>query len=494
VPRPPATRRSTPKLSDLAKHVAVPQGVVATGWPAVEAKCRELGITFRPWQPDVGRLILAKRADGKYAATIGGTGLSIPRQVGKTFLVGAIVFALCLLFPNLTVIWTAHRVRTAEETFGKMQAFAKRKKIKPHVLKVVLGSGEEAVLFRNGSRILFGARATGFGLGFDEVDVLIFDEAQRLKDGTLDDMVPATNQSRQPTSALLLFMGTPPRPTDPGEAFTRMRTEALSGEDPDTAWVEFGADDGHEFTPLPEPLSEADWAQIAKGNPSFPDDTPREAILRMRKKLGPDSFTREGAGIWDDPEARADTAIDVAAWARLANPKAKKPGRATIVLDVAPDRSKASIGIGAAGRKGRTLIATHTQSGTAWVVPKLAKLREKREIAEVALHPGGQAAVLIPELVAAGIEFETLTSADMGRACAWFLEQVHAEVPTLEHLGQPELDLAVTVATTTTRGEAELWDRKDRTVNISCLVAGSTAAYRWSLLEGADYDVMDSIY
>jgi hypothetical protein len=64
-------------------------------------------------------VILAKRADGKYAATIGGTGLSIPRQVGKTFLVGAIVFALCLLCPNLTVIWTAHRLRTAEETFGE---------------------------------------------------------------------------------------------------------------------------------------------------------------------------------------------------------------------------------------------------------------------------------------------------------------------------------------------------------------------------------------
>ena len=44
-------------------------------------------------------------------------------------------------------------------------------------------------------------------------------------------MIPATNQSRQPTSALLLFMGTPPKPTDPGEVFTRMRSEALTGED-----------------------------------------------------------------------------------------------------------------------------------------------------------------------------------------------------------------------------------------------------------------------
>jgi phage terminase large subunit-like protein len=284
------TKPSTPKLSDVARHVVAPKGVVSTGWPAVEAKCRELGISFRPWQPDVGRLILAKREDGKYAATIGGTGLSIPRQVGKTFLVGAIVFALCLLRPNLTVIWTAHRLRTAEETFGKMQAFAKRKRIAPHILKIVLGSGDEAIVFRNGSRILFGARERGFGRGFDEVDVLIFDEAQILTESALDDMIPATNQSRQATSALLLFMGTPPKPKDPVRSSLRMRSEALAGEDDDTGWVEFGADPGFTPTPLPAPLGARTGSRSRRPTRRIPEDTPREAILRMRKKLGPDSF------------------------------------------------------------------------------------------------------------------------------------------------------------------------------------------------------------
>src|SRR5690606_2706146 len=114
-------------------------------------------------------------------------------------LVAAIIFALCLLRPNLTVVWSAHRLRTAEETFKKLQAFARRKKIAPHVSKVILGSGEECIEFRNGSRILFGARAAGFGRGFDEVDVVVYDEAQILTDAALDDMIPATNQCRQET-------------------------------------------------------------------------------------------------------------------------------------------------------------------------------------------------------------------------------------------------------------------------------------------------------
>jgi len=189
---------------------------VSTGWPAVRDKCGDLGITFDAWQDGTGRLILAKREDGLYATTVGGVVISIPRQVGKTFLLGSIVFALCLLFPNLTVIWTAHRLRTAAETFASMQGMARKQKIKPHISKIVLGSGDEEIQFHNGSRILFGARERGFGRGFSEVDVLVFDEAQILTENAIDDMLPATNQSPNP---LILYTGTPPKPTDPGEVF-----------------------------------------------------------------------------------------------------------------------------------------------------------------------------------------------------------------------------------------------------------------------------------
>jgi hypothetical protein len=85
-------------------------------------------------------------------------------------------------------------------------------------------------VFRNGSKIMFGARSMGFGRGFDEIDVEVFDEAQILDSKALEDMVAATNQARHEHGALLFFMGTPPRPTDPSEAFSLRRTEALAGE------------------------------------------------------------------------------------------------------------------------------------------------------------------------------------------------------------------------------------------------------------------------
>src|SRR5690606_4120657 len=167
-----------------------PEGAVTTGWPAVRKTCVEkLGIEFDPWQEQVGSLILAKRADGSLASTVDGVGLSLPRQVGKTYLIAAMAFALSVNTPGLLVIWTAHHMATSSETFLALQGFAKRSRVAPHVRQVFTGSGDKEIRFHNGSRILFGARERGFGRGIPGVDVLIFDEAQILSDKAMSNML-----------------------------------------------------------------------------------------------------------------------------------------------------------------------------------------------------------------------------------------------------------------------------------------------------------------
>jgi len=77
---PPSTRR----LSEVTKHLVIPDGIVSSYWPSVNNTCsKRLGITFDRWQEGAGSLILAKRANGKLAHTVGGVGMSLPRQVGK---------------------------------------------------------------------------------------------------------------------------------------------------------------------------------------------------------------------------------------------------------------------------------------------------------------------------------------------------------------------------------------------------------------------------
>ena len=48
-----------------------------------------------------------------------------------------------------------------------------RSKIAPYIDTVRAANGEQEIAFKNGSRILFGARESGFGRGFDEVDILV---------------------------------------------------------------------------------------------------------------------------------------------------------------------------------------------------------------------------------------------------------------------------------------------------------------------------------
>jgi hypothetical protein len=322
------TTSDTRKLSEVARHVVLPSGIVSTGWPAVEAKCVEFGDEFDEWQRGAGKVILAKRATGEYAATVGGITISIPRQVAKTFLVGRIVFALCVLFPGLRVLWTAHRGRTATQTFNKLRGLASRAAVLPYMLggniddAIRASNGEQEIRFANGSIIMFGAREQGFGRGFDEVDVEVFDEAQSLTEKALEDMVAAANQSRHPHGALLFYMGTPPRPIDPGEVFSTRRREALEIQEArdagdvveyDGVYIETSAD------PDADPDDRAQWA---KANPSYPLRTPLRSMLRLRKNLvSVGAWLREGLGVWDDDGSTGraisakmwtDTAVDVA--------------------------------------------------------------------------------------------------------------------------------------------------------------------------------------
>ena len=364
------TRSGDPKLSEVARHVILPEGIVSTGFPPVEARAAEMGVKFDSWQQGLGLAILAKRADGLYAAGIGGVVISIPRQVGKTFTVGAIIFALCSILPNLTVIWTAHRVRTHNETFRSMASMAERKQIKPHIKAVRRANGEQEVEFNNGSRILFGARESGFGRGFAEVDVLVLDEAQILTEKAMEDMVPATNAA---PNGLVLMMGTPPRPSDPGEVFMNRRAAALSGDDPDVLYVEFSADRGA----IPD-----DRKQWAKANPSFPRRTTESAILRMRKLLGSvESFLREGLGIWDEA-ALTKKAIPAKAWDARAIRQADVPTDGRRVYGVRFSVDGSSVALAAAIRPEAGPIhlegikLASMGDGTAWLVDWLVERHE----------------------------------------------------------------------------------------------------------------------
>ncbi len=430
------TRRSTPKLSEIARKVAAPKGAVSTGWPAVRKTCTEkMGVALDPWQDQVGSLILAKRDDGWLASTIDGVGLSLPRQVGKTYLIASLTFALCINTPGLLVIWTAQHSGTSDETFLALQGFAKRAKVAPHVQQVYTGSGDEEVRFHNRSRILFGAREHGFGRGIPGVDMLIFDEAQILSDKAMSNMLATMNTSRL---GLHLYMGTPPKPEDAGksEVFTRMRTQAYAGTLDNGGWVEFGADPG---------ASPDDRKQWAKANPSYPHRTPVQSFQRLRSKLTEGDFLREGLGIWDEVNTEPSV-ISREQWTARGVAKAPSEGVPSYGVKFSPDGSTVALSAARKTPEGTIhveLIERRSMSsGTAWLVEWLTE--RWRQAAQIVVDGKAHAGNLVNALRAAGVASTVIltpTTEQVTAAHSMLEDAVKAK--TLTVLGHPGQDTLV---------------------------------------------------
>ena len=476
MPRTPkATKPSTPRLSEVAKHLSVPDGITATGWPDVERTCRlKMGVEFDAWQDAAGKLILAKRADGHLAAMIDGVGMSLPRQVGKTYLVGSLIFGLCVNTPGLLVIWSAHHARTHGETFLAMQGFAQRAKVAPFVDQVFKGSGDEEIRFHNGSRILFGARERGFGRGIPGVDILIMDEAQILSDRAMSNMLATLNTSQ---FGLQLYIGTPPKPGDDAEAFTRMRTEALAGTLVDGAWIEFGADDD---------ADDDDRAQWRKANPSFPTRTPVQSMLRLKRKLTPADWRREGQGIWDEVLDAANAPYPVDKFAAAVD-DARVPADGSSVawsFAVSWDRRSAHVSKAARAADGTALArVVFTDVPTSQVVELLAAEVLKGPALGVAIQGGTAPVASLAEALTVALdghcEVVEMSGADCARACGMAFDALSAGA--VKRASDGALDEANRLAVKRSLG-SDGWaiDRKRSKTDVANLVSWTGAL--WLLL------------
>ena len=444
------------------------------------------GLTADGWQADVQDDWLGRTKEGGYTSTL--CGLCVGRQNGKN---GCIeireLFGMVELGEK--ILHTAHEVKTARKAFKRLKyffgekandPFAKFPELNALVAEVRNTNGQEAIVLTNGGSVEFIARSKGSGRGYT-VDVLVLDEAQQLTEAELEALLSTISAAESPPQ--MIITGTAPNPDkgETAEVFTRVRN--IQGKSNSLAWTDFGVADG----PLPDI---DDQQTLANSNPALGTRLHQSVLDLERLLLSPEGYARERLGWWGDPEMVGSGVVDMATWALRSHPNSAPPIRAAISIDVSPNRSTSSIGVAGDGTGGRTLVISRTQYGTTWLVPALVKLIEKRDIVEVVLYPSSQAGALIPDLIAAGIEFVTVNSQEMGQSCAAF--QTAITENTIEHVGQIELDAAVSNAKTRFVNEAELWNRRDHSIDISPLVAVSTAAFRWALQ--GDYEILDSFY
>lgn len=467
-PHPPLMKSGL--LAD-ARHVVLPDGIVSSGFPSAEATCRRIGIVFDPWQRDLNRCILAKDAEGLYAADT--VVLSVCRQAGKTFDIGGLVFADSIIHPGTTTVWTAHRFKVARESFNELRAWAKSPRLAPHIDydAITTAAGNECIPFRNGSRIVFAARERGAVRGFTKVRRLILDEAQILSEAAMSDLVPTTNQAVNPQ---VILMGTPPKPSDPGEVFTALRSEALAGDTSGVLYVEFSAD--------PE-CDPDDWGAVEQANPSYPLRTGQRAVLRMRKLLtNLDDYKREGLGIWDE-----DLLNVLPGWGGCAITD-DPPAPVVIGLAVSLDLEWGSIAASGPWPDGRIHVGTvDRRPGTAWLVDEAKRIQTERNCV-VVMDEKCPDASLLRSLREAEVNVRTATLENYFEACSEFVKRVKSQQVT--HSRTTDLDQAVKGAAWRMVNDRKVWGRKQSTGDVSMLEAATLAGW----VAKASYNPLLSVY
>jgi hypothetical protein len=222
------------------------------------------------------------------------------------------------------------------------------------------------------------------------------------------------------------------------------------------------------------------WAQA---NPGLGIRISHEWVEQERTvEMGARGFAVErlSVGDWPDTSEDAGRVLTSLQWKAIGETDTRKRivGDKTYAIDVNPDRTWGSIGVG--GQRDDDLwhmaVVEH-QRGTGWIVER-CKLLD----GPVVVDTKGPAANLIDDLREAGVEVIEADASDYGQACSDFYDLAVDRL--FRHPDPSVLDEAVADARKQSFGDAWKWSRKNSTsADITPLVACTLAL--WGARTGA---------
>ena len=485
----------------LAKRLVEPTWSTAptyvqTYGPEVASVCAAAGLVPDPEQELGLDLIFAIDANARSAAFE--IDVIAARQNLKTALILMAEIGWLYVTDERLVVHSAHMLDTTEEAFVDLRNLitstpALSRRLAPGTSGGIFeGSGRWRIELATGQRLKYRARTKGGGRGLTGNKVVL-DEGYALLPTHMGALLPTLSAVPDPQVLTASSAGKAESAVlrdkrDRGRKGLSPRQVYLEWGDPEP-WT--GCRDGDDCRHAKSAKGCAldDEARWARTNVALGRRITLETLRAMRQAMPPLEFAREFL-VWWDESAVDDGArsINLDRWTHALNPGAPRLRRAALAIDVAPGMGSASIAL--AGPHGdRTLVLVRHGEGIGWIVKALRKLARRLDVVEVALAPGDRTKALLTRLDKAGIEYRTLTAAEVGQACGGLVAAVDEGL--IEHVGQPELDAAVATARAAT-GSSERVARLDPSIDLTPAVAAAIAVNRWAAHDSSDYDVEDS--
>ncbi|TAK32345.1 MAG: hypothetical protein EPO40_03180 [Myxococcaceae bacterium] len=404
--------------------------------------------------------------------------LLVSRQNGKGTDI-EIVELYVLFSLGLNVYHTAQLMETSRKASKRLLLLIERTpQLRRRVRDIQKTADKVHIELTSGAFITFMARSTRAGRGFDDADVLVFDEAMFLEPRMTEAVIPA--MSTRPTP--LVIYASSAGLAD--SALLRALRKRLLAKDPTIAGFDWSVDPDALKDPAFDPLA---LEVVAQANPSLGGlitmEYVRGEFAAMTSTGSLQGFYRERLGIFDADPAEAKRVIPAAAWADRAGAAGAPDGPVAFGVAAAwPDAESAAIAV--AGRLGGELVVQVIEhhAGTSWVLPRLRELVDRHD-APVVIDPGGPAGHLVADIADEDlepgqdeIEVLTPTMRQVGYASKDLLAAVDGDLPSLRHFDQPELNAAVAGAARRTLGDLWTWQRRGD-ADISPLEAVTLAAW-----------------
>ena len=430
-------------------------------WEDVADLSASLGMPLDEWQEQALEAAMGERSDGRWASKF--VGISAPRQNGKSQLIVARALAGVLLFDEKMVIISAHETDTAREVWKRLlDVVEANPSLEARVTGRMDAINREFLTFGKGTdrqTIKLKARRASGTRGFS-ADCLLLDEAQILGKAAWGSIVPTMSARENPQ---LWLFGTPPTDQDDPFAFARLRESAKSHK-ARHAWMEWSAAPGDDYD---------DPETWAKANPAFGVRISAEACADDRAAMDNQQFALERLGMWS---SRGGAAIfGEGHWQACAGPM--PDGVKIAGLGIACSYSLTHSAILAVGFDADGVLHGKPLQhgyGIDWAPARAKELQDKHGV-PVGIDGKGPAAVLIPRLVAAEVELQSLTFANVQDACADFEAKVRSRA--FRHDEYPELESALTVAVKRFPGDRWVLGRKQSSSDISALEALIVASF-----------------
>lgn len=420
-----------------------------------------LGHPPMPWQQHVNAVANEVLPDGsfRYSTVI----LTVPRQAGKTTLLGGMKTHRAMTVQDFRAFYTAQTGQAARDTWYEWQRVLSAKM--PGRWRFRLSNGEETARWEATGGFIRAFPPTPDSLHGKQSDLVALDEVWSFdmeRGNAITQAVVPTQATRGGRAQLWVVSTAGDASSDWMRGWVERGRASLDDPDTTTAYFEWSAP---EDAPHDDPQT---WALY---HPAYgftqSDDTFRTALEQM----GEDQFRRGFLNQWP---AAATSWRQM--WPRLRTGIPIPQGAPVFIGVDAPPQLK-SASITAAGCHPDGAIGVEViehRPGVDWVLPRLVEL-QRRHRAPVLVARQGPLGYLVEELQRAGVNVTPVGQTEYSDAVARFQTLVVAG--QIIHPDDDRLNIAV-MGVQDTRTERPTWRRKDAAMDISPLVAASLAAWQ----------------